>query len=74
MFFEKIGRFRNSSDGGYRVTRLLKQPNKLMTKLDLSVDDQNMCYTALTVYMLGSSKTVADHHLGLSSPNDTSND
>jgi hypothetical protein len=44
------------------VTRLLKQPNKLMAKLNLSVDDQDMCHVRLTFYTLDRS---TNHHLPL---------
>ena len=48
MLFEKTGGFRNSSDGGCAVACLLEQPDKLMAKLSLSVDDQDTCHTTLT--------------------------
>jgi len=37
--FKKTDGFRNSSDGRYAVAGLIEQSDKLVAKLDLSVDD-----------------------------------
>jgi hypothetical protein len=41
------------------VTCLLEQPNKLMAKLSLTVDDQDTCHVKPTFAPLDGSKTVA---------------
>jgi len=44
---------------------LLKQPHKLMAKLNLRVDDHNPCHITLTLYTLDRSKTAINHQLRL---------
>jgi len=48
VFLEKSGGFGNSSDGGCAVACLFEQPDKLMAKLSLSVDDQDSCHVKPT--------------------------
>ena len=59
MLLEKTGGLRNSSDGGCAMACSLEQPDKLMAKLSLTVDDQDTCHVKPTFAPLDGSKTVA---------------
>ena len=59
---------------GCAVARLLQQPDKLMAKLSLSVDDQNSCHAKPTSCTARPFQDCGDLASCLSLPNRTSNE
>ena len=68
MLLEKTGGLRDSSDGSCAMACLLEQPNKLMAKLTLSIDDQDTCHVKPTFCTARPFQDRADRGSRLSSP------